>query len=147
MINLLKEPEVWQESDTGLISEIYVIDASNIFFNLNSKPFELEKFILEIKKTQKKEIENIFISFENIPSQALLDISEVVDISTEDKIKLVDIESVTTVFAIKQEALEKYAKPFYAKMKSSESIFDLKDDNGSIIILNFKYYEIKGLFV
>jgi hypothetical protein len=145
LINLISEPEIFQNIETLVIIEKYVIDGQNISFNLAGSPISFDSFILELQRTEEKEIKSIFVSFENVDSKKILDLSKVINFDHKDLDILQNHEKVSAIFSITSSAIAKYIQPEYYFMKPKNSIFDFKDDNNSIVLLNFKYFSLEKI--
>lgn len=146
MIALTKEPEVWQNIEDKSIIEKYTVNAQNIAFNLDNQPLSFDYFILEIKSNEEKNVEYIYISFENIVSEKVENMTKFILLDDKYKNILAKDKMVSVVFSLKQDALNKYINPNYLSLeKEHKNLFDLKDENNSIVLLNFKYYDLVAI--
>lgn len=141
----MAEPEVWQNIETGVISEKYEVDGKNIYFNLDNSPINFDLFKIQVEKKNENEIRQILFLFENVEAKKILVLSKVISMSDEEIILLKNNDKVSVSFSIKEDILVKYIEEKYRSIKPEESLFSFKDENNSIVVLNFKYFQLEDI--
>lgn len=152
MITLQEEPEIIYDIMNDFTTESFVINGSNFIFNLNENAFKVPVFKLKIIKDSEEKIQELFLIFELILTKDVLNIATVTGIEAELKLKLEKeyksfllqkkMHRVSLVLRMRAETLVDYIQANEESENKTETIFDINDEIGNSIVLNFKNYEI-----
>lgn len=141
-----KEPETYVNLDQDFLSEIYQMssDSKEGLFKIGESYLDFNKIILEIQRTDYKTIKEIYLSFPAINKEQISEISKFYHFNEEQNKEVEKVESVTAVFSVDKEVIEKYIQPNYEKPESSTEIFNCLDEEENAVLLDFQYLNLES---
>ena len=136
-------PQVWQDLESGEISESYALDGSGIVFNLEGLPFKLPEFILSLRRREQTVLSLTLL----IPALApvnLLQLGELIPLPLSSA-EIRQAVSAEVTLALKAELVRDCLVPAYARIRHLDELLQLRDTAGGHLILDFYNYELQDL--
>ncbi|MBC7473631.1 MAG: hypothetical protein H7263_05020 [Candidatus Sericytochromatia bacterium] len=142
------DPKAFLDPTNNFIYEIYpIITGKDYTFNLDGIPFRFDRFLL-ITVREELVVQNLFIQIPRLNSQNILEISSMTDLAYKDeddrftKEEVKEMDEMTVRLELKQDAIDKFLNPKFPMFRSIKNLFDLRDDVGGSVVLDFYYYNM-----
>lgn len=145
LLNLVEEAKYFLNVNNNMIIEkfSFMLESDIPIFKMGQFYLDFDRFNLELHRID-NEIQNIYLLFTNIEKEVISEVTKFFNVEKDKEHEVFEID--TLVFSINNEALTKYIQPNYNSPDKSSELMKFMDENNSIVLLNFDYYELEGLY-